>query len=82
MRTAFINGHLLTMAEDQPTAEALLVDDGDIVAVGSSADVPAQVSDDTEVVDLGGKTLLPGFIDPTFALHEPRSVCRLGGCVW
>lgn len=64
MRTAFINGHLLTMAEDQPTAEALLVDDGDIVAVGSSADVLAQVSDDTEVVDLGGKTLLPGFIDP------------------
>jgi predicted amidohydrolase YtcJ len=49
----------------QPSAEALAVKEGRILAVGSRADVEAGFKgQDTKVVDLTGKILLPGFIDP------------------
>ena len=48
---------------DRPPAEALASWRGRIVAVGSWADVDALVGPDTEVVDLDGATVLPGFIE-------------------
>lgn len=63
-RTLFFNGQILTMDDDQPTAEALLVDDGLIVAVGTESEVVAQAGPAAQRVDLAGQTLLPGFIDP------------------
>ncbi|MEY2853346.1 MAG: hypothetical protein RL030_478 [Pseudomonadota bacterium] len=44
-------------------AESLAVKDGHILAVGSKADVLKFKGSATRHVDLGGKTLLPGFID-------------------
>jgi len=55
-------GDILTINERVPTAGALAVRDGRIVAVGSSADVLKLKGSETRLVDLGGKTLLPGFI--------------------
>jgi predicted amidohydrolase YtcJ len=58
-------GPILTMVGDAPAyAEAVVVDDGKIVFVGSDADAMQQKRADTVVKDLGGKLLMPGFIDP------------------
>lgn len=60
---AFTNGNILTMEDDLPHATAMAVYGGKIIFVGNAEDVQAFTSDHTEVVDLQGKTLLPGFID-------------------
>ncbi|GLP81990.1 amidohydrolase [Mycobacterium antarcticum] len=56
-------GTVLTVDEDRPTAEALAVADGKVVAVGDRADVERLVGPDTEVVELGDGCLLPGLIE-------------------
>lgn len=61
----FHGGIVLTMEGDTPTyAEAVAVKDGKISAVGSDADVMKAKDAHTVVKDLGGKLLMPGFIDP------------------
>ena len=58
-------GPILTMAGDTPAyAEAVVINDGKIVFVGSDADAMKQKTDGTVVKDLGGKLLMPSFIDP------------------
>jgi predicted amidohydrolase YtcJ len=58
--TLYVNGDILTMAGAEPAyAEALAVTGGKISFVGARADAPSAA----RTVDLGGKTLLPGFID-------------------
>lgn len=59
----FFNGTVLTMDSDNQIAEAVSVRDGRIERVGSSEDILATVGDDTELVDLRGRALLPGFVD-------------------
>ncbi len=61
--TMYVNGHIITVNEQQPQAEALAVRDGKILAVGSRADVEAAAGDQVTERDLQGNTLLPGFID-------------------
>lgn len=61
--TIYIGGTIITINEAAPTAEALAVKDGIILAVGAKADVLKTRSTATKLVDLGGKTLLPGFVD-------------------
>ncbi len=60
---AFYNGAILTMADQQPQAEAILIRGETIVAVGETSDLLAQASSGATLVDLEGRTLLPGFID-------------------
>ena len=59
----FINGNVLTMDANNTVAEAVSVRADLIEAVGSSDDMMALVTAETTVVDLRGRTLLPGFID-------------------
>jgi hypothetical protein len=60
----FVGGDIVTIDDKQPSAEALAVKGGKIVAVGARADVEkAHKGASTQVVDLGGKTLMPSFID-------------------
>src|SRR5262245_12862981 len=62
--TIFSGGSIVTIDDNQPTAEALAVKDGKILAVGSRADIEkSHKGPQTKVVDLTGKTLLPGFLD-------------------
>lgn len=61
--TIFHNGIVLTMEQNQPRAEAIAILDDEIYAVGSSEGVLALSGPETNLIDLGGKTLLPGFID-------------------
>ena len=52
------------MNDAQPNAEAVAVRAGRITAVGSRAELLKMQGAHTRVVDLQGKTLLPGFVDP------------------
>jgi predicted amidohydrolase YtcJ len=58
-----VNGKIFTANTQQPYAEAVSIRGGKILAVGSRREVDASVGADAQVVDLGGKTLLPGLID-------------------
>ncbi|AVP56734.1 amidohydrolase [Pulveribacter suum] len=69
----YMGGPILTMNDAQPNAEAVAVQGGRITAVGSRADVMKLQGPATRVVDLKGKTLLPGFVDP----HSHLSVVGL-----
>lgn len=61
--TIYTGGNIITVNDAAPSAEALAVRDGKILAVGAKADVLKTKGDATKVVDLGGKTLIPGFVD-------------------
>jgi hypothetical protein len=56
-------GTILTMNDAAPRAAAIAERDGRIVAVGSEAEVMALKGPSTRMIDLGGRTLLPGFVD-------------------
>jgi predicted amidohydrolase YtcJ len=56
-------GRVLTQDQGRPTAEAFAVKDGRFVAVGSTEDVRSLAGPDTEISDVGGMTVVPGFID-------------------
>ncbi|TYB76058.1 amidohydrolase [Bizionia saleffrena] len=60
----FFNGDILTMASETPRyAEAIVEHNGKIVFVGSKADAEKSY-ENAKYVDLKGRTLLPGFVDP------------------
>ena len=59
----YVNGTVLTMDSDNRIAEAVSVRDGVIDAVGGSEAMLATATDITKVVDLRGRTLIPGFVD-------------------
>jgi hypothetical protein len=62
--TIYKGGDIVTVNDAQPTAEAVAVKNGRIVAVGKLADVEqAHKGATTKVVDLAGRTLAPGFVD-------------------
>ncbi len=56
------NGVVYTVNPSQPRAEAIAIDDGVIVGVGSTRDLTERFKADT-VIDLEGKPVYPGFID-------------------
>ena len=58
------NGPIYTMIRDGDRVEAIAVNNGKISAAGSSEELLATKGADTKLVDLKGRTLLPGFIDP------------------
>jgi predicted amidohydrolase YtcJ len=59
----FTGGPVLTMNDMQPRAEAVAVKDGRIIAVGSVEEVMKLKGDATEITELKGRALLPGFFD-------------------
>ena len=61
--TIITNANVITIDPTRPRAEALAISDGKFVAVGSTEDVSRLSSPNTKVLDLSGKTVLPGLID-------------------
>lgn len=59
----YFGGDIVTVNDQAPTAEALAVADGRIIAIGSEQQVMQKRGSHTRVVNLMGKTLIPGFID-------------------
>src|SRR5271155_3048370 len=58
-----ITGTVLTVDDTRPTAQALAVADGRIVAVGDRSDVGGVIGPNTQTVDLGDGCVMPGFIE-------------------
>lgn len=59
----FINGNIITVDAKNSTAQAVAVSNGKILAVGTNSKIEKLKDKNTIVVDLKGKTVVPGFID-------------------
>lgn len=59
----YIDGNVITVDDNQPSAEAIATRNGLILAVGTTESIVALEGPDTEVISLSGNTLVPGFID-------------------
>ncbi len=79
-----VNGTIYTMNAAQPKAEAIILDPntGTIAGVGTSEEMRRQAGPLAQLVDLRGRTVLPGFIDAHIHLihvaEQLRSVNQLG----
>ena len=62
-RSAFINGKIYTVNEKQPFAEAVVTEGNKILFVGTNIESKKFITQETNVFDLKGKLMLPGFID-------------------
>jgi len=76
-----INGKILTVDASETIVEAVAIKDGKFLATGKTDEVKALASENTHVLDLGGKLALPGIIDshthPTMlASHLTEINCR------
>jgi predicted amidohydrolase YtcJ len=58
-----LNGKILTLDDKSSVAEALAVRDGRILATGSNASIKSMAGAQTRVIDVAGKTVVPGLID-------------------
>ncbi|MEQ8665071.1 MAG: amidohydrolase [Rhodospirillales bacterium] len=63
-QTIYHGGTILTVDVADRVAEAVLVSDGRIAAVGTLGEIEAAAAPGAERRDLGGRTMIPGFIDP------------------
>lgn len=57
------NGKVFTADKARPMVQAIAVENGKVLAVGSDAEIKALADASTQRVDLGGKALMPGLID-------------------
>jgi predicted amidohydrolase YtcJ len=64
----FTNGNVYTVNERQPRAEAVAVKGNKIIFAGSNLDAKAYEGKSTRVIDLQGKTVVPGLIDAHYHL--------------
>lgn len=75
----FINGIIYTMNKNQPYVTAVAVEDGKIKVTGTDDEVLKFKKADSEIIDLQGKTMLPGFIDAH--CHPALSAFWLSGMI-
>jgi len=60
---AILNANVMTLNPEQPKAEAIAVQNGRIIAVGSNEQISRHMNGKTQVVDTKNKTVFPGFVD-------------------
>ncbi len=65
-----INARIFTMDPTVPRAQALAVREGRVVALGADADIRGRAGPRTEVIDAGGRLVLPGFQDTHIHLQD------------
>ena len=58
-----LNGKIFTADRAQPKVQALAVENGKVLKVGSDAQIKALIEPGTQVIDLKGQALMPGLID-------------------
>ena len=61
--TIYINASIITLEDEEPIAEAMLVKNGKINAIGTNEEIELLKNDQIKIVDLKGAFILPGFID-------------------
>ena len=77
-----LGGQVRTMDPDRPRARAIAFGGGRILAVGTDAQAEGWAGRHTEIIDLGGRIVLPGFVDAHAHLMESAarvSNLQLGG---
>ena len=74
--TVLLDGKILTVDDRFSVREALAIREGKIVATGSSADVKKLVGPSTRVIDLQGRSVIPGLIDNH--MHATRAAETFG----
>ncbi|HMQ59616.1 MAG TPA: amidohydrolase [Flavilitoribacter sp.] len=74
----FQNGRIYTMAAPEETAEALAIKGERILFAGPGKDAERFIGPQTRIIDLMGKTLLPGFTDAH--VHPVSGGLALAGC--
>jgi hypothetical protein len=67
LKTLFHNGHFYLSSNS--FSEALLVEDGVILEIGSNTDLLSRIDSQTECIDLSGRTVVPGWHDSHMHLH-------------
>jgi predicted amidohydrolase YtcJ len=70
-QTILTHGKVVTVDPGFSIAEAVAVADGKILAVGTSAEVEKHSGPNTRVIDLGGRTVIPGLIDSHIHVIDP-----------
>lgn len=65
------NGKILTVDENFSTAQAVAIRGNQFAAVGQEADVLKLAGPNTQVIDLKGRTVVPGLIDTHLHIYEP-----------
>ena len=68
--TILINANIRTMDAAHPSAEALAIKGGRIVAVNGTDSIRDLANGDTRVIDAGGRLVLPGFQDTHIHLQD------------
>lgn len=63
MKKIFINGKVVTMERDMPFTEGVVISDEKIVFVGGNEDALSYKDKYTQIIDLNGRVMVPGFID-------------------
>ena len=82
----YYNGKIVTLDAAESTAGAVAVKDGKFLKVGSAEEVKALAGPATKLVDLGGRTVVPGLIDAhchpmeTIMMKDGWVDCRYPGC--
>ena len=64
------NGTVATQDDQHPTAEAVAVRQGKITAAGKTSDILSIARAETKKIDLGGRLVVPGFIDTHIHFYE------------
>ena len=60
---AFLNGRIMTMDPSRRVVSGLVAEHGRITRLGDSRQIEPELPPGAEVIDLGGRVVLPGFID-------------------
>jgi predicted amidohydrolase YtcJ len=58
-----LNANVITLDSKQPEAEALAIQNGKIIAVGSNKEIRKYTGNETKIIDAKNGTVLPGFVD-------------------
>lgn len=64
MKKLYFNADIITMNDDKKFAQAVYVEDGKIIEVGTNEQLSKYKVDGVELIDVNNKTLMPAFIDP------------------
>ena len=62
-KLALTNGNVITVDERNPKAQAVYIVGERIVKVGSDGEIGGLIDEATDVIDLEGRTVVPGFVD-------------------
>ncbi len=78
---AILNARIITLDPTAPAAEAVLVRRGRIAAIGSTASIRSQAQG-ARILDLGGRTVVPGFVDTHVHIEWSSAATVLMGNLW